>query len=60
MYKEIEYVDLIVKGFRMHGYCRKAFLRGFGEEHRQSTKAGGAEVIYKNHFMGSFRGVKMG
>ena len=57
MYVEIEYLDLIVKGFKMHDHCRKTFLRGFGEEYRQSTKAGGPEVIYKNHFMGSFRGV---
>ena len=30
----------------MHDHSQKTFFKRFGEKHRQSTKAGGPEVIY--------------
>ena len=41
MYSKIEYLDLIFREFKMHDHCWKTFLKGFGEKHRHSTKAGG-------------------
>ena len=44
----------------MHDHCRKTFLKGFGEKHRQSIKAGGPAVIYirKNFVRGRLEGLK--
>ena len=60
MYNKTEYLYLIAKKFKMHYHCRKTFLKGFGEKHRQGAKVGEPEVIYiKNNFIrGPLEGLK--